>query len=68
MSLIASVPHVCHRCTCSVPKHARMCPNCMVPLGEITFESVLGNILLVVLALALMAAAGWSIYRILQLG
>jgi uncharacterized paraquat-inducible protein A len=68
MALMASVPRVCHRCTCSVPKHARTCPNCLVPLGEITFESIAANTLLVVLALGLLVAAGWGVYRFLLLG
>lgn len=66
MALIA--PEVCHRCTCSVPRHARTCPNCRVPLGEITLESVVSNILLVLLALGLLVAAGWGLYRFVLLG
>ena len=68
MALLAPAPQVCHRCTRSVPKHARTCPNCLVPLGEITVESVLGNILLVILALGLLVAAGWGVYHFLLLG
>jgi hypothetical protein len=68
MSLIASIPHVCHRCTCSVPKHARICPNCMIPLGEITLESILSNVFLVVMAMALIVATGWSVYHFFLLG
>jgi hypothetical protein len=45
-----------------------MCPNCMIPLREIAFESIVTNVLLAVMGMAILAASGWTVYQFLVLG
>ena len=61
--VIASLPRVCHRCTCPLPAHAHICPNCFVPQGDITLEGLLNNALMVILVVALFGFMGWVVYQ-----
>jgi len=62
LSFVDHIPQVCHRCTCKLPKRAHFCPNCHVPQGSFDSDSLLQNVLLIVLTVTVVVAVGWAFY------
>jgi hypothetical protein len=62
LSFVDHIPQVCHRCTCKLPKRAHFCPNCHVPQNSFDSDSLLQNVLLIVLTITVVVGVGWAFY------
>jgi len=60
------VPSMCHRCLRPVPRWARSCPECQVPLGRMSMRRTALLLAGAALLFAAIAGLGYLVYYIIS--
>ena len=64
---LTRTPRVCPRCFGSLPKHARICPNCGIPQERLDMLAGILNVLFAIALLSFLLGAGWMVYRLIDM-